>query len=196
MANNDFKQQQPVDVHAAVNTALEQEKKKKKKKKWIIIAIVAIVVILLVAITSGGSEDSDNQSAGTDSSSSVSAQSDEKPEGTIGDYVCTVKEAKLCKDYMGKNAVMITYNFTNNSSDSISFDTALEDKVYQDGIALEIAILDDDTDIFDVDIKPGITKEVKKAYVLRDTKTQLEVEIGEWISFNDEKITAKVDISK
>lgn len=196
MANNDFKQQQPVDVHAAVNTVLEQEKKKKKKKKWIIIAVVAIVLILLVAITSGGSEDSDNQSAGTDSSSSVSAQSDEKPEGAIGDYVCTVKEAKLCKDYMGKNAVMITYNFTNNSSDSISFDTALEDKVYQDGIALEIAILDDDTDIFDVDIKPGITKEVKKAYVLRDTKTQLEVEIGEWISFNDEKITAKVDISK
>jgi hypothetical protein len=160
----------------------------------------------------GSSDDTDNSnsnvssssiSAGTensssnDSDSSISAETEDKPEGTIGDYVCVVKSATLCKDYAGKDAVLITYEFTNNSSDAISFDVALKDSVYQDGIGLETAILDEDTDLLvDVDIKPGITKEVKKAYELRDTSTPLEIEVSELISLSDDKLVTKVYISK
>jgi hypothetical protein len=175
---------------------LKDEKKKKKKKKLIIFAVIAVVIILIIVIASGGSGDSSDSNSNS-SNSSISAETDDKPEGTIGDYVCIVKSAKLCKDYAGKDAVLVTYEFTNNSSDAISFDVALTDSVYQDGIGLETAILDDDTDLFvDVDIKPGITKEVKKAYELRDTSTPLEIEVSELISFSDDKLVTTVDISK
>lgn len=45
-------------------------------------------------------------------------------------------------------------------------------------------------------IKHGVTKEVTKAYVLRDTKTDLGIEISELISFNDDKIVTQVKLQK
>lgn len=198
MADNNFENQtNSNDVQAAVTAALDAEKKKKKKKKWIIIAVVAVVIILIAVIASGGSDDSSsedsNASAGT---SAVSAESEEKANDTVGDYKCVVKGAKLCKDWTGKDAVLITYEFTNNSDSAVSFDVALDARAYQDGVGLETAILDEDTDYVDVDIKPGVTKEVKKAYNLRDTSTEIEIEVSELISFSDDKIVTTVQIDK
>lgn len=198
MADNNFENQtNSNDVQAAVTAALDAEKKKKKKKKWIIIAVVAVVIILIAVIASGGSDDSSsedsNASAGT---SAVSAESEEKANDTVGDYKCVVKGAKLCKDWTGKDAVLITYEFTNNSDSAVSFDVALDARAYQDGVGLETAILDEDTDYLDVDIKPGVTKEVKKAYNLRDTSTEIEIEVSELISFSDDKIVTTVQIDK
>ena len=137
----------------------------------------------------------------TDSSYSLDADEDSSKDnssvsadGTIGDYKCVVKGAEMCKDWSGKDAILITYNFTNNSDDAISFDVALDARAYQNGIGLETAILDEDTDLLDVDIKPGITKEVKKAYVLSDTSSDVEIEISELISFNDDKIVTTVEL--
>lgn len=198
MADNNFENQtNNNDVQAAVTAALDTEKKKKKKKKWIIIAVVAVVIILIAVIASGGSDDSSsensNASVGT---SAVSAESEEKANDTVGDYKCVVKGAKLCKDLTGKDAVLITYEFTNNSDSAVSFDVALDARAYQDGVGLETAILDEDTDYLDVDIKPGVTKEVKKAYNLRDTSTEIEIEVSELISFSDDKIVTTVEIDK
>ena len=198
MADNNFENQtNNNNVQAAVTAALDAEKKKKKKKKWIIIAVVAVVIILIAVIASGGSDDSSsedsNASAGT---SAVSAESEEKANDTVGDYKCVVKGAKLCKDLTGKDAVLITYEFTNNSDSAVSFDVALDARAYQDGVGLETAILDEDTDYLDVDIKPGVTKEVKKAYNLRDTSTEIEIEVSELISFSDDKIVTTVEIDK
>ena len=198
MADNNFENQtNNNDVQAAVTAALDAEKKKKKKKKWIIIAVVAVVIILIAVIAFGGSDDSSsedsNASAGT---SAVSAESEEKANDTVGDYKCVVKGAKLCKDWTGKDAVLITYEFTNNSDSAVSFDVALDARAYQDGVGLETAILDEDTDYLDVDIKPGVTKEVKKAYNLRDTSTEIEIEVSELISFSDDKIVTTVQIDK
>lgn len=190
----DYHNQQSSDVRHAVNAALEEQKKKSKKKKLIIFGVIAaIIIILIIALSSGGSE---SESSTDNPTNSVDASQEEKNENTVGDYECTVKSAKLCKDYAGKEAVLITYEFKNNGSEAISFDVALNDNVYQDGVELETAILDEDTDYFDVSIKPGVTKDVKKAYLLRDSSTQLEVEISEWISFNDDKIVTMVNITK
>lgn len=113
----------------------------------------------------------------------------------LGDFACTVKGATLTKDYKGKDAVIITYEFTNNSDKAASFDTSLMDSVYQNGIGLETAILiDEDTDVWDVEIKPGITKETKKAYVLNDTASPLEIEITEFLSWDDDKIVTNVEL--
>jgi hypothetical protein len=196
------------DVQQAVNEAMATEKKKKKKKRLIILAvIVAIIVIIAVASGSGGSSDSEATTTSNNSISASDKNSDETNnditatqsdtvDGEIGDYICTIKSAEIVKNWTGKDSVKITYEFTNNSSDAESFDLALSDDVYQDGVGLETTFVDADDDDWgiDVKIKPGTTKEVAKVYELRDTKTPLEIEISELISFSDDKLVYNVNL--
>jgi hypothetical protein len=189
---------------------LKKDKPKTAKacgKAALICVILSIVVCIIEAVVGGlavdkalndTSDSSYVQSVDGDDDNTVTADSNSNANsstGEIGDYVCVVKDATICKDWSGDDALLVTYEFTNNSSDAISFDVALSDKLYQDGIGLETAILDDETDWFvDVDIKPGVTKEVKKAYSLRDTTTSVEVEISELFSLSDDKITTYIDL--
>ncbi len=194
--------QNNAEVQAAVNNAIQDEKKKKKKKRLIIIAVIVVVLIVIGIIgSSGGDSDKNNDTNATNSSvaaaSSVEADTTENNSNTIGNYGCVVKSAKLTKNWEGADTVLITYEFTNNSKSPASFDVALVDHIYQNGIGLETTFLDDeDTDLLDVEIKPGASKEVKKAYKLRDTSTDLEIEIEELISFSDDKIVTTVTLQK
>lgn len=184
-----------LEMQQAVNEALAQEKKKKKKKRLIIVLIVVVVLIIIGIVGAGGSS-SDNEDSSNSNSNSVSVNKEEKAEGEIGKYICTVKEAKLCKDWEGKDAVKITYSFTNNNEEAESFDIALSDEVYQDGVGLESTFISSDDDDWgiDVKIKKGTTKDVSKVYRLRDKQTTLDVEISEWISLNDEKLNYSIDL--
>ncbi len=197
MADNSYEiPQNNSEVQAAVNAAMKDEKKKKKKKKWIIIAVIAAVIIIIAVISSAGSGDKSTPDTPA-TNSSVEADTTEATNNTVGDYGCVIKSAKLTKNWEGKDTVLLTYEFTNNSSSPASFDVALIDHVYQDGIGLETTFLsDDDTDLLDVEIKPGVSKDVRKAYLLRNTSTDLEVEISELISFSDEKIVTTVKLEK
>lgn len=205
---NNFNQQN--NVQMAVDAALQQEKanKKKKKKKIILIVFAVLLAIIVIAAVSGGDDDKEGNTSSSNTSSSVQADEDnnssegvkvqekESKKGEIGNYVCTIKKVEKCKNYDGKPAVKITYSFTNNSSDSESFDMALSDNVYQDGIGLEDAFFtgeDEDMGI-DVKIKPGVTKEVRKTYLLKNETSDLEVEIGQAFSFSDETITEIVKL--
>ncbi len=198
MADNIYETPQDnSNVQAAVNAAMKDEKKKKKKKRLIIIAVIAVVLIIIAVAGSSGSGDKNNTDTSATTNSSVEADKTEVSNNTIGDYGCVVKSAKLTKNWEGKDTVLLTYEFTNNSSNPASFDIALTDHVYQAGIGLETTFLsDDDTDYLDVQIKPGVSKDVRKAYVLRDTSTDLEVEIEELISFSDDKIVTTVKLEK
>lgn len=197
MADNSYEiPQNNSEVQAAVNAAMKDEKKKKKKKKWIIIAVIAAIIIIIAVISSAGSGDKSTPDTPA-TNSSVEADTTETTNNTVGDYGCVIKSAKLTKNWEGKDTVLLTYEFTNNSSSPASFDVALIDHVYQDGIGLETTFLsDDDTDLLDVEIKPGVSKDVRKAYLLRNTSTDLEVEISELISFSDEKIVTTVKLEK
>lgn len=197
MADNIYETPQSnAEMQAAVNVAMKDEKKKKKKKRLIIIAVIVAVLIIVAVIGSAGGSDEKNTNTPS-TNSSVEADKTEVSNNTIGDYGCVVKSAKLTKNWEGKDTVLLTYEFTNNSSNPASFDIALIDRVYQDGIGLETTFLsDDDTDYLDVQIKPGVSKDVRKAYVLRDTSTDLEVEIEEFISLSDDKIVTTVKLEK
>ncbi|MBR4242209.1 MAG: DUF5067 domain-containing protein [Eubacterium sp.] len=201
MENNNF------EVQQAVSAAMAEQKKKKRKKRLIILGVIVLLIIIGIAIgSSGGNDEKETTTAAqvtvsqndNNVSSDVEAEEDEKTDGTIGDYVCIVKKAKICKNWEGKDAVKITYYFTNNSKEAASFDIALSDEVYQDDIQLESTFISSDDDDWGVDvkIKPGKTKEVSKVYLLRDKKTDLEVEISELISFNDDKLVTTVKLEK
>ena len=191
--------QNSFEVQQTVDAAMKEQKKKKRKKRLIILAVIVVVLIVIVALaSSGGDSSDDSNNNGTNASSQVDAEKDKNTDGKIGDYVCTVKKAEICKNWEGKDSVKITYEFTNNASDAQSFDIALTDNVYQDGVGLEDTFISSDDDDWgiDVKIKPGVTKEVAKVYVLRDTTTDLEVEIGELISFDDTKVTTTVKLEQ
>ncbi len=197
MADNIYETpQNNSDVQTAVNAAMKEEKKKKKKKTIIIISVIAAILIIIGVIGSAGSSD-ENKPDTASTNSSVKADTTEASNNEIGDYKCVVKSAKLTKNWEGKDTVLLTYEFTNNSSNPASFDVALIDRVYQDGIGLETTFLsNDDTDYLDVQIKPGVSKDIRKAYILRNTTTDLEVEIEELISFSDDKIVTTVKLEK
>lgn len=212
---DDFQNQTPQmntdanQLQQAVSSAMAEQKKKKRKKKLIVLGVI-VAIIVVIAIAAGGSGGSDSESTTAAGGATVSADSgktandtgvaadkQEAAAGTIGDYSCTVKSAKVCKNWEGKDAVKITYEFTNNSDEAASFDIALSDYLYQDGIGLESSFISSDDDDWgiDVKIKPGTTKEVSKVYLLRDKKTPIDVEISEFISFSDDKLnyTIKLD---
>ena len=181
------------EVQQAVDAALNEQKKKKKKKKLIILGVILAVIIIIVAAAGGSSGSGDSNSQGNNGS--VAAEQEET-KGKIGNYACTVKSATVCKNWEGKDSVKITYEFTNNAKEAESFDFALSDELYQNGVGLESSFIsaDDDDWGLDVKIKPGTTKDVSKVYVLRDTNTPIDVEISEFISFSDDKLTYTVDL--
>lgn len=166
------------------------------------IANIAISVIIMVTsgFLVGEAVDSvidDPQSYFNEIGADTDNSEDTAVDGsTLGDYECVVSGAKIADDLSGRKIVVVTYEFTNNSSAAKSFDAVLTTSAYQDGIGLETSWLDEeDTDLWDVEIKPGVTKEVKKAYVLRDTTTDVEIEVEELFSFNDSKIVTTVKLA-
>ncbi len=178
---------------------VDRDKKPKNAKTSGICALVSFllgIVISIIITVAGGAilgsaiDDSEN----VENVGSLRAEETVADDGVLGDYVCSIVSAELTKDWEGNDAVLVTYEFTNNSSEASSFGIALEDAVYQDGISLELAVLDYDyTDVF-VDIKPGATLNVQQAYALRDTTTPLEIEVSEWLSSSNTKVAATVEL--
>lgn len=196
MSNEINNNQQNADVQQAVTAALDEQKKKRRKKKMIIFGVIAAVIVIGIigsAVSSFVNKPADvepNYLNAVTGESVINADA-------IGDYGCVVKAAELCKDYADKDAVLITYEFTNNATEAMSFDLAVIDEVYQGGVSLEYTFLDeDDIDGFAVSVKPGVTMEIKRVYALRDTTTDLEIEISELFSFRDYKIVTNVTIAE
>ncbi|MCD7873296.1 MAG: DUF5067 domain-containing protein [Clostridiales bacterium] len=184
---------------------VDKDKKPKTAKASGICALVSFLIniILIAAITLGGGallgtalSSSEPSNSSTQNVAGSNNKENTSSDGAIGDYKCVVKEATVCKDWLGKDAVLITFDFTNNSDQAESFDLALQANAYQDGVGLESTFTGkDETDnLIDVEIKPGVTKEVKKAYILRDKSTDIEMEISELFSLTDDKIVTTITL--
>ena len=113
-------------------------------------------------------------------------------EGTIGDYYIKIVSAEKGKDYGGKDVIVVTYEWTNNSDEEKMFSTAFTAKAYQNGIECVSAYLVDGVDSQKTlaNIKPGTSMEVKEAYELNDSSEVL-VEVGEWLGFDNTKVEKK-----
>jgi hypothetical protein len=107
--------------------------------------------------------------------------------GTVGEYEISILGFDLTSDYEGKPSVLITYKWTNNSSEAESFMFTFKDQVFQNGIECETAIISGndnyDSEPLMTDVKPGYSLTVKCAYVLQDTENPIEVEVSELFNF-------------
>ena len=101
----------------------------------------------------------------------------------LGDYAVEIKSAAVTQDYDGNPAVILTYAWTNNSSETTSPMFSVSTAVFQDGIAMDRAFLYDDPaydgGMYSTDVRPGTTVEVQEAFELSNTASPIEVEITE-----------------
>lgn len=168
----------------------------KEMKKVNLLLLTVLIIALFAAFAMGsGEEPTVDQGSG-------SASTESKVEGAIGDYAVVIDSCRLAEDFEGSPVVIVKYIFTNVSDDdAAAFFTTFEEHVYQNGVSLNEAYFLDDSAQYSSDnqtkeIKKGASIEVEIAYKLNDTTTDIEVEVTEFISFNDAKITKSFSITE
>lgn len=170
---------------------------------------IALCLALSALLLAGGcAQTSTTTTPSTDAGETVSATTaapetttaapSQNGEGTLGDYGVKITGFSLSKDYDGKDAIIINYDFTNNSEEAVAALFALNFKLFQGGVELETAIMVDDCDLTpeQSEIKKGVTLSCQSAYLLRDTSSPVEIEVSELMSFSDEKIVTEFNITK
>ena len=157
-----------------------------KKTLIIILCIIGGLGLLLGGCMAGcaiiGTSDTDTSvDTTTTTTTTVEEAENTSNEGLFDDYKVEGVGARMSKDYEDKDCVIITYNFTNYSSESAAFWSSFSDVVYQNGVGLnEVYVLknnDADLDSNMKEVKDGATVLVEEAYELNDTVTDLEIEI-------------------
>lgn len=105
----------------------------------------------------------------------------------LDDYEIRYKGAAVMPDVDGQSAVVLTLDFTNNGKEATSYLWAVSEKVFLDGIALDMATVQQGaktsatvTEAQLTEIMPGKTIEVKSVYHLPDGgKKTLEAEFSQ-----------------
>lgn len=180
-----------------------QQPAPKKKKKHPIALFVGIGVVVFVGamIAIGNGVEDPSTGKQSDQNEPIIAGKSASQTGDIGKYNVTIKDSKVVRNN-DEDILIVTYTFKNNSDDSKAFIYAVTDKLFQNGVELgtvytSFGIEDEyDFDNKSKEIKPGVSLDVQAAYELNDTTSDVEVEISEWISFNDDKITYTIKLAE
>lgn len=181
-------------------------------KRIALIAAALLASMGLVACGSAGETTSKTSSTPESASTSVEAPSTpesseestpteetvESGEGALGDYYVKLTGVTVAEDYEGNPALIVNYDFTNNSEEAASAMFSLNIDVFQNGLELETAIIAD-ASVYDSgqsmrDIQTGATLSCQDAFVLEDTTSPVEVHVSELISFDDTEVTATYNL--
>ena len=161
-----------------------------KKSLSLILSIILLLSFVFMATASGKKEASITKLPGV-------ALFDDA-DNNVGKYYVEIKDARLTESIFGKPAIIVTYSFTNNSSEAESFFFAVEKNVFQNGIALgKAAHMADGEDYGDkdtADVQPGATVDIEIGYELYDTESDVVVEVTEKSHFKNDKITKTFSI--
>lgn len=166
------------------------KKEKKKSKKGCLVAVIIVAVIGLIAIiagVAGTKSDTPAQSSADSSASQQKTEAKKDDENNVGKCKVELKDSKIATDYEGKKVLVVTYGFTNNDTKAQSFNVAVDDKAYQDGVELGMVLSDYGIDGYSYDekikdVKPGVSLDVQCAYELNDETTDVELELSRWFA--------------
>lgn len=140
------------------------------------------------------------QELSTDQSSQPESEgpgkSEQNPQGNLGDYQVEIKGASVAQDYNGNPVIIVTYSWTNNSSETTSAIVSVLAKAFQDGIQLENAIVANNN-VYDSaasmkDVRPGTTIDVQVAFVMTSDSV-VEFELSEIMSLNGNIVAMSFD---
>lgn len=160
-----------------------------------IILILTVAAVSFTALTGCGktrnnSTDYSGTNADTQNKVEQNSSSTEITEGvpmTLKNCIVTYRGSTLATDWSKKDAIILSFDFQNTSNDKAMFSTSVGISLYQDGIELEPAMVSNSS-VYDsgsahTNILSGTVLPVQRAYVLVNTTSPIQFEIGEWISF-------------
>ena len=155
-------------------------------------ALLMAALMLLSLAACGGTPDKTDAKDGGDAVDMTHQEN----EGDLGDYHIKFTGFELAKDYEDNDALLVRYEFTNNSEDTTSAGVALYVKAFQNGVELEHAFLTEDygADNEMKEIRPGTTLEITEAFLVTDT-TAVEFEATELISLSDDMVVATYEFN-
>lgn len=175
-------------------------------KKYFILCLAFLMMNCFVSCSSADTEslsESSTEVSESEKETSAVSETEEKTESSetkkdekTENADISIVSWSLDKDYKGNDALVIEYAWTNTDDEPKSFMFSLSDKVFQNGIECETAIGCESVDsgMLSKDIQPGVTYNVKAAYVLQDMTTA-EVVIEKAFSFKDETVlNEKIDL--
>lgn len=157
--------------------------------KWLIDSVGEDIGNVITANFIAAANEISSAFNGTAESDTASAEQIKQiGSGDVGNFSVSITGYKLIKDYDGNPAVVITYDWTNNSEETSNFMSSLSTQTFQNGIECESAFIvgdsDYDSEASMKDIKPGITLTVQEAFELQDTENPIEVEVSEFMTFD------------
>lgn len=114
----------------------------------------------------------------------------------LGDYEVVFKSACIMEDTDGKDALVLTLDYINNSKEAASFLWTVSESATQKGTALETATVIADYATYETvleqqftDVDPGTALEVRSAFVLNDLTTPVKVRFEQLIGKKYGEIT-------
>ena len=171
--NDQFSTNSKSHVSTGTSNALDKLKYL-ARKPWLWVIIVALAVVTVIILQPSA----DNNSVSTNPKSQ---------------YKLTIIDTEVIWDSMGQ-MIMVTYNFTNNSNEPISFMSAFDDKVYINGIALNYALGYDSIGNYYKEILNGTTAEIKVFYRYNYEKGPVQIIVKEQKNKSNTLISKTVEL--
>lgn len=147
----------------------------KTTNKLFALGVAALLALSAAGCGSSSSGTATKETAAEQSADTAAEQSAaaDTASGKLGNYEVSILDAEVVKDYEGNPALVVSYEFTNNSDKEMSFMVAISAEAYQNGVELENAIILDgsayDAQTQMKNVKKGGTLTVQTAYVLDDS---------------------------
>lgn len=120
------------------------------------------------------------ESSSTITTSDSKAKSEITETATFSGFTVTIQEASVVKDYKGNPAIMVTYEFKNDSDSAAAFFASVGNKAYQNGVECATATIKSDvmdSQPYMAKVQTGYSNIVKCAYSIKDTSA-VTIEVG------------------
>lgn len=141
---------------------------------------------MALSVTACGNSTSPQDSTGGDAAEAQQETQPEEPaqtdSGAVGDYDVTIGDCAFGTDYEGKKMIVVNYDFTNNSKETIAPLWALSVQAFQDGVQLDVAIALDasvyDAGVAQKELKPGASMTGCQSAFVLTSESPVEVEVS------------------
>ena len=140
------------------------------KKRALAILFASLLAISLTACGSNTEPAEDTETETT----TKTEQQEETPAAsdtaTVGDFEVSIGDAAIVTDdFTGEEALLVNFQFTNNSDENASALINLLSQAFQDGVQLEAAIIsseDFDSGSESLEVQPGGTHDFQRVFTM------------------------------
>ena len=157
------------------------------------ISFILVLVLVFGFVSCGSNTNKQSKAMLSETNDSITTPTtnvnDNTIDADIGNYHLTYLRHGIETDYEGNPCLTVYFSFTNNSDKAGDYFWSISDKAFQGGIQLEKATLSErDNEVVknnSLQIRNGATLEVCSSFSLRDTTSEVEIEVEEFLSLDN-----------